>query len=324
MGTHASRSDVRVRSEADDYSKLPQIVDKPAKALQQTFCHLTIVMSECPIQLRLRGRSSRARQAFTLIELLVVVAIISILAAMLLPCLARSRIKARMVEEMSAGRQLMLGVQMYADDNNGAAFPGYVSDTSAVDNQGQSLIFPVNARYPWRIVPYLSGSMQLIYSGENRSKLSALQSSSHSDYVYSVSLFPSLGINSYFIGGNQTEFPAADANAKFGAGTVITKIGEAKRPSELMVFVSARSAVTGNNAQGYYQVIPPYLKSRQWATAYAPSLSPNQWGYVAPRFNNRALAAMLDGHLENLDLQRMQDMRYWCNAADRPDWTLPP
>jgi prepilin-type N-terminal cleavage/methylation domain-containing protein/prepilin-type processing-associated H-X9-DG protein len=268
--------------------------------------------------------SHPTQRAFTLIELLVVIAIISILAAMLLPCLAKAKNKARMIEEMSAGRQLMLGVQMYADDNNGTAFPGYVSDTSAVDNQGQSLSFPVNARYPWRIVPYMAGSMQLIYSGVNRAKLTELQSASHADYVYSVSLFPSLGINSYFIGGNQSEFPAADANAKFGGGTVITKINEARRPSDLMVFISARSAVTGNNAQGYYQVTPPFLKTRQWAASYSPSLSPNQWGYVAPRFNNRAVAAMLDGHVENFSLQEMQDMRHWCNNANRPDWTLTP
>lgn len=264
------------------------------------------------------------RQAFTLVELLVVIAIISILAALLLPCLAKAKNRARMIEEMSAGRQLMLGVQMFADDHDGAVFPGYVPDFSAVDNHGQPLSFPVNARYPWRIVPYMSGSMQLIYSGVNRAKLSELQSASHADYVYSVSLFPSLGINSYFIGGNQTEFPAADANAKFGGGTVITKINEARKPSELMVFISARSAATGNNAQGYYQVTPPYLKSRQWATNYSQSLSPNQWGYVAPRFNNRAVAALLDGHAENFNLQAMQDMRHWCNRADRPDWTLTP
>jgi prepilin-type N-terminal cleavage/methylation domain-containing protein len=266
----------------------------------------------------------RTDRAFTLIELLVVIAIISILAAMLLPCLSKAKNKARMIEEMSAGRQLMLGVQMFADDHDGAVFPGYVTDTSAVDNQGQPLTFPENARYPWRIVPYLSGSMALIYSGENRAKLTQLQALNHSDYVYSVSVFPSLGINSYFIGGNQSEFPAADANAKFGGGTVITKITEANQPSELMVFISARSAVTGNNAQGYYQVTPPYLKTRQWVSNYSQSLSPNQWGFVAPRFNNHAVAAMLDGHVENFGLREMQDMRHWCNRADRADWTLTP
>jgi len=265
------------------------------------------------------------QRAFTLIELLVVIAIISILAALLLPCLAKAKNRARMIEETSAGRQLMLAVQMHADDHDGEIFPGYVTDTSAVDDQGQPLNFPENARYPWRIVPYLSGSMPLIYSGENRAKLIQMQSQSHADYVYSVSVFPSLGINSYFIGGNQTEFPAADANSRFGGGTVVTKMNEVQRPSELMAFMSARSAVTGNNAQGYYQVTPPYLKTRQWTATYSPSVSPNQWGFVAPRFNNNhAVAALLDGHVENFNLTEMQDMRHWCNRADRADWTLTP
>lgn len=267
--------------------------------------------------------TKKLAQGFTLIELLVVIAIISLLAAMLLPCLAKAKNKARMVEEMSAGRQLLLGVHMYADDHDGAVFPGYVTDAGAVDDQGQPLFFPENARYPWRIVPYLSGSMDLIYSGENRAKLSELRAESHSDYVYAVTVFPSLGINSYFIGGNQTEFPADTANTKFGSGTVVTKMNQVEHPSQLMVFISARSAVSGNNAQGYYQVTPPYLKTRQWATDYSPSLAPNQWGFVAPRFNhNHAVAALLDGHVENFSLQEMQDMRHWCNRADRPDFVL--
>ena len=262
------------------------------------------------------------QRAFTLIELLVVIAIIAILAAMLLPCLSKAKTKARMLEEMSAARQLMLGVQMYADDHDDAVFPGYVSDFAALDDHGQPLTFPENARYPWRIVPYMARSMELIYSGANRAKLAELRSSSHADYVYAVSVYPSLGINSYFIGGNQTEFPAEAANAAFGSGTVVRKISEARQPTELMVFVSARSAVSGNGAQGYYQVTPPYLKTRQWATSYALRASPNQWGFVSPRLNNRAVATLLDGHAESFNLQQMQDMRHWCNRADRPDWTL--
>jgi prepilin-type N-terminal cleavage/methylation domain-containing protein len=263
-------------------------------------------------------------KGFTLIELLTVIAIVAVLAAMLLPCLGRVKNKARMIEEISAGRQLMFGVQMYGDDHNGAVFPGYAADPAAVDDRGQRLSFPENARYPWRLLPYMSGSMELIYSGENRAKLTQLKAQAHGDYVYAASVFPSLGINSYFIGGNETEFPPAAANAKYGGGTVLVQISEARRPSELMVFLAARSTAGGSGAQGYYQVLPPYLKTRQWAETYARSLAPNQWGFVAPRFNNHSVGVLLDGHAENYGLQAMQDMRHWCNRADRPDWTLAP
>jgi hypothetical protein len=203
-------------------------------------------------------------------------------------------------------------------------FPGYFAGVSALDDQGQPLFFPENARYPWRIVPYMAGSMRVIYSGANQALLNQLQSGDHASYVYDVSLFPSLGINSYFIGGNQTEFPAAAANEMFGAGTVLVKMNLARHPSDLMVFISARSAVDGNNAQGYYQATPPWLTTRQWVSAFNQTSPPAQWGFVAPRFNRRAVAALLDGHAEVFSLQQMQDMRHWCDRADRADWSLTP
>jgi prepilin-type N-terminal cleavage/methylation domain-containing protein len=56
--------------------------------------------------------------AFTLVEVLVVIAIIAMLAAVLLPALARSKEKARSVQCIANLRQWGMAYQMYAGDND--------------------------------------------------------------------------------------------------------------------------------------------------------------------------------------------------------------
>jgi len=58
-------------------------------------------------------------QAFTLVELLVVIAIIALLAALLLPALARAKESGRKAVCLSNLRQIGLAIHGYAQDNDG-------------------------------------------------------------------------------------------------------------------------------------------------------------------------------------------------------------
>ena len=69
--------------------------------------------------------NSRKNRAFTLIELLVVIAIIAILAAMLLPAVAKAKSKAQRIACLSNAKQVGTAFIMWAQDHDGK-FPWLV------------------------------------------------------------------------------------------------------------------------------------------------------------------------------------------------------
>lgn len=85
------------------------------------------------------GRFS-PEMAFTLVELLVVLAIIAVLAALLLPAIARTRESGRAANCLSNLHQLGIALQLYVQDNeNKLPFMHDKSTNAAVETNGQTM-----------------------------------------------------------------------------------------------------------------------------------------------------------------------------------------
>jgi prepilin-type N-terminal cleavage/methylation domain-containing protein/prepilin-type processing-associated H-X9-DG protein len=279
-------------------------------------------------------------RGFTLIELLVVIAIVGVLIGILAPALGKARASARAVRELAAGQQLIAAYILYADDHRGALLPGvppaaWVDPSSppgtpqmrVVDQTGAP-IAPLNAqRYPWRILPYLNFELSGLYKDDQLLARYRQGGPNLPDFAYLISLTPSYGLNTVFLGGDESYFAFESAFTEQFGSFYLQRIDQATRPTDLMVFSTAQglNPAGGAPVPGYFRVIPPYIRSRLWP-AFPPlpgsTVPPGVYGHMHYRHQDKAATLMLDGHAERQTFDAMQDMRKWADRAKGPDWMI--
>jgi prepilin-type processing-associated H-X9-DG protein len=234
-----------------------------------------------------------------MVELLCGLAVIAMLAALVVGAVGAAQKSGMKASEIAAGKTLMMGYHLYATENGGSLLPGYVSSPGEVQGaHGEPLSGEPASRYPWRLAPYLNYNYKAAFLATKQ------KIANPSELTYMVSLIPSLGVNGVYVGRDESS-PMNPFNpraaARYGDFCVM-RLNQAVKPSQLIVFASAQYKEPGEPEphRGYFRIQYPDQN-------------------VDFRYNDKAVVAFLDGHVELLTKEEMRDMRRWSNLHAQSD-----
>jgi len=277
-------------------------------------------------------RERYARAGFTVVELLVVIATIAILLSFSIPAFRRLMADSTRTREMAAARQMVMAWNTYASDSKAWVLPGFKTGLPARLEDGSNIAAgnygggaTISARFPWRLAPYLSHNFRGMYVNDQAPELEKLKNGDYEQYLYFASLYPSLGMNSTFVGGDQERYgflPNAPAGLK---DFYVTRLSSIRNPEKLVLFASARTDATSDNrlVEGYFRLESPRLAAAQWADAYDPA-KPASCGNISARHDGTAVCAFTGGSVDTIQIDALRDMRHWSNNADAFNWQLTP
>lgn len=283
------------------------------------------------------------RPAFTLIELLVVVSIISVLMGILLPVLGTARDTAKQVRGLSDLRQMMVGYSVYQSDYRGHVPWGYTPASIAghpveiKTSAGHTFGALVAERYPWRFEPYVGGVWDILHSHQPVPDIPAADDTPGDAFLkaYNLSLYPSIGLNSIYVGGYNGQFagfktdPALNDFVPNKGKHVVFYEREVRRPSDLIVFAETQARLgdaplfADDPQAGLHFVTPPRAKGHRWRadgnqieTLMPVSLA----GIPEGRYSQAANTSFFDGHAAGMSPTQLDDMRLWANRATTADY----
>lgn len=280
-----------------------------------------------------KPESSRyAHRGFTVVELLVVIAAIAVLLSFSIPAFRRLMADSTRTREMAAARQMVMAWNTYATDSKSWVLPGFKTglparlqdgSTIAPDNYGGGAT--IAARFPWRLAPYLGHNFKGMYINEQSAELNKLKDGNQEEYLYFASLYPSLGLNSTWVGGDQERYgflPNPPAPFK---NFYVTRLSTIRDPDRLVLFGSARTDATSDNrmVEGYFRLESPRFVAPQWADAY-DATQPASCGNISARHDGTAVCAFTGGSVDTIQIDALRDMRHWANMATSPEWQLTP